>query len=85
MCWAGGWHLLSLVLLQGHADGVGAIPNKVAQGMLDPPLDPLSRFPFGKDLPIALCPISYADEDDLSGPPSPEGWQSFQAMVADGL
>ena len=38
-----------LVLLQGYADGVGAIPNKAAQGMLESPLDPPSRFPFRRD------------------------------------
>ena len=78
MCWVGKWHLLHLVLLQGYANGVGAIPSKAAWGMLESPLDPPSRFPFRRDCPSALCAIHYADKDDSSEPPSPEGWQSFQ-------
>ena len=77
MCWVGKWCLLHLVFLQGYADGVGAITSRAAQGMLESPLDPLSRFPFGRDLPSALCAGHYAEEDDSSGPPSSEGWQSF--------
>ena len=37
MCWVGGWCLLHLVLLQGHVNGVGVIPNKVAWGMQESP------------------------------------------------
>ena len=48
MCWASGWHLLHLVLLHRHADGAGAIPGKVAQGMPDPPLDPHPHYCLGK-------------------------------------
>ena len=47
-----------------------AIPTKLAWGMLDPPLDPMSRFPFRKDWLSVLCASSWANEDDLSGPPS---------------
>ena len=71
MCWVGGWHLLHLVILHDHADGAGAIPNKVAWGILDPSLDPLSRSWLRKDWPSTLCASSYADEDDSLGPPSP--------------
>ena len=46
MCWIGGWCLLHLVLLQGHASGMGVIPNKAAQGMQESPLSPLSRVPI---------------------------------------
>ena len=73
MHWVGGWHLLHLVFLQGHADEVGTIPDKAAWEMLESPLDPLSRFPFRRDWPSALCAGSYTDQDDLSGPPSSEG------------
>ena len=78
MCWVGEWHLLSLGLLQGCANGVGAILSKAARGMLESPLDPPSRFPFRRDCPSALCAGLYADKDDSSGPTSSEGWQSFQ-------
>ena len=40
MCWVGEWHFIHLVLLQGHTDGMGIIPSRVAQGMLDPPSVP---------------------------------------------
>ena len=78
MCQVGRWCFLCLVLLHGHTNGLGAIPNKAAQGMPESPLDPLSRFPFRRDWPCTLPAGSYANEDDLSGPPFPEGWQSFQ-------
>ena len=63
----------SEVMLMGQK----ATPDKVAQGMPDPPLDPPSRFPFRKDQPSTLRASGYANKDDLSGPPSLEGWQFF--------
>ena len=35
--------------LRGCTDGVGVIPNKVAQGMPESPLDPPSRLLFRRD------------------------------------
>ena len=45
--------------------------------MLDPPLDPPSRFPLWEGQSSILHDSGYADEDDSSGPPSPESWQFF--------
>ena len=58
----------------GHTNGVGAIPNKVAWGMPESPLSPLSRFPFRRGWPHTPPADGYADEDDSLGPPSLEGW-----------
>ena len=54
ICWVGRWCLLHLVFLQGHANGAVAIPDKVAWGMPESPLDPPSRFPFRRDWPCNL-------------------------------
>ena len=48
MCWVGRWYLLCLVLLQGHAYGVGGILANLAQGMPDPPLHPHPGSCLGK-------------------------------------
>ena len=70
MCQVGGWHLLHLVLLQGHTDEVEAIPNKVAQGTLDPPLDPPSRSHFGKiDLAHFMLVVMLMRMTHLDLPP----------------
>ena len=78
MHWAGNWNLLCLVLFQGCTNVVVIIPGSLACGMLESHLDPLSRFPFRRVCPGALCTGHYDDEDDSYGMPSPEGWQSFQ-------
>ena len=84
MCWVGGWHLLCLVLLQGHAGGAGVIPNKAARGMPESPLDPPSRFWFRRDWPRALHAGSFANEVTHQDLP-PQGQTVLLAMVADGL
>ena len=53
--------------------------------MSDPPLDFSSRF-LSRKGSSTFHASSYADEDDSSGPPSPEGWQLFwpwQRMASD--
>ena len=63
--------------VQVHADGAGAVPNKMAQRISDPPLDPPSRFLLRKGWPSAFCASSYANQDDSLGPPSPGSRQLF--------
>ena len=76
MCWVGEWCFLHLVLLQGHADGVGIITGRVAQGMLDPPLDPYPGFHLGKiGLAHFVLVLMQMRMTHLDLPP--EGWQSF--------
>ena len=60
-----------------YADGVGGISNKVAQWMLDPPLDPPSRLPSREGWSSIFHTSGYANKNDSLGPPSPEGRQFF--------
>ena len=74
----GRWLFLHLILLLIPYWLGGSIPNKVAQQMLDPPIDPPSRFPLWEGQSSIFCAGGYTDKDDSLGPPSPEGWQFFQ-------
>ena len=67
MCWVGKWHFLHLVLLQGHTDGAGIIPSRVAQGIPDPPLDPHPGSLLGKiglvHFVLVLMPMRMTHQD----------------------
>ena len=45
--------------------------------MSGPPSDPPSRFPLWEGQSSIFHASGYAEEDDLLGPPSAEGWQFF--------